>query len=133
MDSLILEEIRDRDLYKIVVKYGHGDCHYLTSLLIKKYQLEGRALFTQSGILIHSFVLLENGMAFDIYGINNIEKIKERYEKYSIEELKEDLLIKKIGIKELEKYAGFVEEYEEEYINEDLQIILKHLKIKLRK
>tara|TARA_B100000700_G_scaffold252166_1_gene283524 strand:- start:6888 stop:7295 length:408 start_codon:yes stop_codon:yes gene_type:complete len=77
---------------ELIFQYGHSDCHDLTIALSELYETNIILFKTKkSGLPIHSAILINNEQTLDAYGLSNIDKTLNRYQKITQEYYKEDL------------------------------------------
>lgn len=77
-----LKDFDNEEVEEFIQEYGYGNCHLLSQFIAKKYNLDiGVVKLNKSGILIHSFVFLNDQSTFDAHGINNPEEIERNYQK----------------------------------------------------
>ena len=77
-----LKDFDDEEVEEFIQEYGYGNCHLLSQFIAKKYNLDiGIVRLSNSGILIHSFIFINDEYTFDAHGINNLEEIRRNYKK----------------------------------------------------
>lgn len=119
------DEIRD-----IVNTYGHGDCHYMTQVLIEEFNFIPMAVMAEdSGMAVHSAVRLSGNRTFDAYGINTIERTLERYRGCCMDYLESDAYIQEVDEKYIVMHAGITDEDLFQDVKKDVKKLLAFLEI----
>ena len=131
----LLEEIYQSGNYEVesaIMQFGHGDCHELTWALNEKYGAKIIAIVAEnSGIPIHSCVLINENLTLDSYGINTIENTLKRYNKLSLINFEEAAKIKYVDSDWICSLGGDLLGEKPEEIIEQFQPIVEFLNIDL--
>lgn len=125
MNVTNLDSVSDSTMLYILEEYGHGSCHDLTGWLISVYDgFRAFGLFDKHGVIYHSFLGLEENKGFDIYGINTLKEIKERYDLGNV------LKIKELSEQDLSLYCDDFFDFKDT-IEEDFKYALNYFKIEM--
>ncbi len=89
LDVLILNDLND--VSSVISRFGHGDCHDLSWALLERGGFGSVMLLRgeETGVIVHSCVLLDENTTLDAYGINTAGVTIKRYgdlASYSIDE-----------------------------------------------
>jgi len=121
----------NHDAEGAIMRFGHGDCHDLTIALHDKYQAPIIAIVGKdSGMPVHSCVLIDDNTTLDAYGINTLEKTLERYSKLSMVNLKEPAISKIVDIDWVCTFASGIDD-EPDDVLADFQPIADLLKVNI--
>ncbi|OEE38276.1 hypothetical protein A1QO_02545 [Vibrio genomosp. F10 str. ZF-129] len=102
-----------------IMRFGHGDCHDLTWALHEKFGAKIVAIVGQdSGMPVHSCVLLNESTTLDAYGINALEKTVERYSKIAMEAIQEPVIAKNVDSDWISAFGGNLYEEPEDVLVE---------------
>jgi hypothetical protein len=99
--ELKLNEICEKglvDLESAISRFGHGDCHDLTTSILELYKnvRYGVIFSEQTKTPIHSCILLNDTLTLDAYGINTVETTLNRYKHLTKINLSENAIFKEV-------------------------------------
>jgi len=120
------------DAESAIMQFAHGDCHDLTWALHEKYGSKMVAIVGKnSGIPIHSCILINDNTTLDGYGINSLEDTVRRYSKLSLLNLNEPAIAKSIDTDWINTFGGQLGNEPDDVLSEFNPIIVL-LKIDLK-
>lgn len=101
----------NHDAEGAIMRFGHGDCHDLTLALHDKYRAPIIAIVGKdSGMPVHSCVLIDDNTTLDAYGINTLETTIERYSKLAMVNLKEPAISKRVDSDWVSTFASSIDD-----------------------
>lgn len=112
------------DAESAIMQFGHGDCHDLTWALHEKYRAPIVAIVGKdSGLPVHSCVLIDESTTLDAYGINSLERTVERYSKLSMANLGETSVVKPVERDWILAFGGLLDESPDNILEEFQPIV----------
>ena len=120
------------DLESTISRFGHGDCHDLTTSILELYKnvRYGVIFSDKTRTPIHSCILLNDELTLDAYGINTIETTLARYQHLTQYNLKEKAVFEEV--KEFFFNEHFADEDPEDILAE-FDFVLKYIELDLDK
>ena len=128
------EDINHEDVKSFIVEFGYGSCHLLSQYLSKEFSKDiGIIKSSPSGMVIHSFIYLNDEYAFDAHGIDQIENTIKRYESFSAEYKEEFVSVERFSpdtaASELSFWCSF-DDNDEHFMQEEFKHLDSLLNIK---
>ncbi|MDK9789752.1 hypothetical protein [Vibrio sp. D431a] len=126
-----LFETGNFDAESAIMRFGHGDCHDLTAVLVCKYNAKPLVIVSsESKTIVHSCVLLDEFTTLDAYGINKLNVTLERYSKLTLIGMNETAIASSDDLDWDEQYRQLIESPED--LLEDFKPVLELLDTNLR-
>lgn len=106
------EDIKHDDVKSFIMEFGYGSCHLLSQYIAKEMSKDiGIIKSDPSGMVIHSFIYLNDKYAFDAHGIDTIENTIQRYESFAAEYDEDQITVERHipeeGVRELAFWCSF--------------------------